>query len=51
MPLGYQNMYLVNKKNELSEKIGWEYLGILEEMPIGYQNIHSVIKNITKMKN
>ena len=32
------------------EKLGWEYLGILKEMPLGYQNMYLLMKNMCQLK-
>ena len=34
-----------------TEKLGWEYLGIMEKIPLGYQNISLLNKNTSKMKD
>ena len=34
-----------------TEKLGWEYLGILKRIPLGYQNISLLNKNTSKMKD
>ena len=34
-----------------TEKLGWEYQGILKKMPLGYQNISLLNKNTSKMKD
>ena len=47
---GISKYVFSQQKHELSEKIGWEYLGILEEMPLGYQNMYFLNKNMSKQK-
>ena len=35
---------LTYQKHVSTEKLGWEYLGILKKMPLGYQNLYLLIK-------
>ena len=42
---------LTYQKHVSTEKLGWEYLGILKTMTLGYQNMYLLIKNMFQLNN
>ena len=47
---GISEYVLSQQKNESTEKIRWEYLRILEEMLLGYENMYFLNKNMSKLQ-
>ena len=47
---GISEYVLTNQNHVSTEKLGWEYLGILKKMPLGYQNLYLLIKNMCHVK-
>ena len=48
---GISEYVLTNQNHVSTEKLGWEYLGILKKISLGYQNISLLNKNTSKMKD